>query len=131
MSFYCLKIRYNKIQTHLFYLALAVENDTFQEIVRRVVEVAHPDKVILFGSAARGETGYDSDIDLLVVASEPVHRGHLTEKIYMNLIGLGQAVDIVVVTQADVEKYRNNDYLVIAPALREGKVLYDRESTAA
>jgi len=108
-----------------------MENDTFQEIIRRVVEVAHPDKVILFGSAARGETGYDSDIDLLVVASEPVHRGRLTEKIYMNLIGLGQAVDVVVVTQADVEKYRNNDYLVIAPALREGRVLYERESAAA
>ncbi len=44
------------------------------EIVRRVVEVAHPDRIILFGSVARGEMGPDSDIDLLVVKSGVPHR---------------------------------------------------------
>jgi len=47
------------------------------EIVRRVVEVAHPDRIILFGSAARGDMGPDSDVDLLVVKSGALNRLHL------------------------------------------------------
>jgi predicted nucleotidyltransferase len=43
------------------------------EIVRRVVDAAHPDSIILFGSAARGETGPDSDLDLLVVKTGVSH----------------------------------------------------------
>ncbi len=94
------------------------------DIVRRIVEVAHPERIILFGSAVRGTMTRDSDIDLLVVTSGPAHRGHLTEDIYMNLIGVGQAVDIVVVTPEDVEQYKDSQAVVIAPAVREGKVIY-------
>ena len=94
------------------------------EIIRRIVEVAQPEKIILFGSAARGEMGPNSDLDLLVVKQGDFHRGRLTEAIYMRLIGVGQAVDVIVVTPEDVERYRNSQHLVIAPALREGKVVY-------
>ena len=51
------------------------------EVVRRIVEVAQPEKVVLFGSAARDETNTHSDLDVLVITSRPVHRGHLTEEI--------------------------------------------------
>ena len=43
------------------------------EAVRRAVEVARPIRIILFGSAARGTMGPDSDFDLLVVVPGPVH----------------------------------------------------------
>ena len=94
------------------------------EIIRRIVEVAKPDKIIMFGSAAKGEMGPNSDVDLLVIKSGDIHRGHLTEEIYMNLFGVGQAVDVVVVTPEDVERNRDSFALVIYPALREGKVIY-------
>ena len=94
------------------------------EIVRRIVEVAQPEQIILFGSAARGEMAPNSDVDLLVVKSDVVHRGRLAEAIYMNLIGVGQAVDIIVVTPEDIERYRDAIGLVIEPALREGKAIY-------
>ncbi len=94
------------------------------DIVRRIVEVANPERIILFGSAARGTMTRDSDIDLLVVTRGPAHRGHLTEEIYMNLIGVGQAVDVVVVTPEDVERYKDSHAVVIAPAVRESKVVY-------
>lgn len=93
------------------------------EIIRRVVEVAQPEKIILFGSAARGEMGPNSDVDLLVIKSG-VHRRRLTQAIYVNLFGVGQAVDVVVVTPEDVERYKDSFALVIEPALREGKVVY-------
>jgi predicted nucleotidyltransferase len=101
-----------------------------QEIVRRIVRVAHPEKVILFGSAARGEQGPDSDLDLLVIKAN-VHRRKLAQAIYLEMIGVGQAVDIVVVTPEDIVCYRDALGMVIAPALREGRVVYERDPLPA
>lgn len=105
------------------------ENGQLAEIIRRIVEVAQPEKIILFGSAARGEMGPNSDLDLLVV-KPGAHRRQLAQKIYMNLFGVGRAVDVVVVTPEDIERYRDSHPLVIRPALQEGKVIYERDSEA-
>ena len=102
-----------------------VKQEVLDKIVQRIVAVAQPEKIILFGSAVRGEMGPNSDIDLLVVKSG-VHRRRLAQAIYMNLIGVGQAVDVVVVTPEDIERYKDSFALVIEPALREGKVVYAR-----
>lgn len=109
-------------------LQTCVDSDKLREVILRIVEIAQPDKVLLFGSAARGEMGPNSDLDLLVVKSGAVHRGRLTEIIYENLIGIGQAVDVVVVTPEDIERYGHAFCLTIEPALREGKVVYERKA---
>jgi len=101
-----------------------LDQQILNEIVHRIIEVAHPDKIILFGSAARDQMDANSDVDLLVIKGGNFHRGRLTEEIYMNLFGVGQAVDIVVVTPEDVERYRDSIALIIRPALEEGKVVY-------
>ena len=98
--------------------------DTLNDIIRRVVEVAEPERIILFGSAARGEMNRHSDVDLLVVKDAADLR-RLTAKIYRRLYGVGAAVDIVMVTPQDVERYRDSHALVIKPALREGTVMYE------
>jgi predicted nucleotidyltransferase len=100
-----------------------INQEVLDEIVRRIVEVAQPEKIILFGSAARGEMKPDGDVDLLVV-KPGVHRRRTAQAIYRRLFGVGQAVDIVVVTPEDIERYRDAIGLVIEPALREGKVIY-------
>lgn len=102
-----------------------VKQEVLDKIIRRIVEVAQPEKIILFGSAARGEMGPNSDVDLLVIKSG-AHRRRVAQAIYMNLIGVGQAVDVVVVTPEDIERYRDAFALVIEPALREGRVVYAR-----
>jgi uncharacterized protein len=102
----------------------ALGEEILQKIIRRVVEVAHPERIILFGSAARGEMGPHSDVDLLVIKRGKFHQGNLTGKIYTNLHGVAQAVDVILVTPEQVERYRNTHFLVIAPALREGKEIY-------
>lgn len=94
------------------------------EMVRRVVQVAHPNQVILFGSAARNEMSLNSDVDLLVVVENTAHRRRLAQAIYRNLVGVGFAADIVVITTQDLDRYRENPYTVIRPALEEGRVLY-------
>src|SRR5262249_41802848 len=101
-----------------------VSQEKLELIIKRIVEVAQPEKIILFGSAAREEMGPNSDVDLLVFVQGPVHRRDLGGEIYRNLHGVGEAVDVVVVTPEDVERYGESPALVIAPALKEGKVVY-------
>jgi predicted nucleotidyltransferase len=84
-----------------------VSQEILEEIIRRVVGTAQPERIILFGSAARGEMGPNSDVDLLVVKRGTYDRGRLAEEIYLNLHGVGQAVDVIVVTPELVEKYRD------------------------
>ena len=98
--------------------------EMLQEIIRRIVEVAHPERIILFGSAARGEMGPDSDVDLLIIKSGEYNQSTLESNIYMNLFGVNIAIDIILATPEQVEKYKNINYLVIAPAIREGKEIY-------
>ena len=101
-----------------------VKPSILRDIIRRVVEAAQPDKIILFGSAARGEMGPDSDVDLLVIKGGKFNRWHPTTAIYRHLIGADAPVDVVVVTPDEVERYRDTHCLVICPALKEGKVVY-------
>lgn len=95
------------------------------DLVRRIVEVAQPEKIILFGSVARGEDKPDSDIDVLVV-KDCISRRTLAGKIYQALIGVGRAVDVVVATPEDVEQFGQSPSMVIAPAIREGQLVYAR-----
>jgi predicted nucleotidyltransferase len=94
------------------------------EIVRRIVEVAQPDRIILFGSAAQGKMGPDSDLDLLVIKTGVQHRRHLAQQIYLNLFGIALPVDIIVVTPEDVESHRDAVGTIIGPAIREGTEVY-------
>jgi len=96
-----------------------------KEVTRRIVALANPRRVVLFGSAARGRMSKDSDFDMLVVVKAPVHRRRMAQKIYRGLHGVGIAVDIVVATEADLQKYGSRAGTVLKPALKEGRVLYE------
>ena len=102
----------------------APSQETLNDIVRRIVEVAEPERIILFGSVARGDANRHSDVDLLVVKDGADLR-RLAARIYRRLYGVGAAVDIVMVTPRDVERYGDSHALVIKPALREGTVMYE------
>ena len=101
-----------------------VSDQVLNEIIRRIVETAHPHKIILFGSAVHGKMGPNSDLDLLVVMPSGVHRRNIARSIYRNLIGVGFAVDIIVVTEKDIERYKDNIGMVIKPALEKGRLVY-------
>jgi predicted nucleotidyltransferase len=98
------------------------------ELVRRTVEAAHPARIILFGSAARGEMGPNSDLDILVVMPDGCDRLAVTQALHCKLSGLGIAKDLVVVQASDVEQYGRNPYLIIHSALAEGEELYHAAS---
>lgn len=98
--------------------------DLIEEIVRRVTGAVNPLRVILFGSAARGEMSATSDIDLLIVMPDGTRRRDASRKAYRALSGLGVAKDVIVVTESDVKAFGENPSLVIKPALEEGREVY-------
>ncbi len=102
-----------------------LDESVLREIVRRIVEAVAPEKIILFGSAARGEMGPDSDVDLLVVKSN-VHRRRTAQALHMRLRGVPVAVDLIVAAPEDLEKHKETLGLIYRPALKEGKVIYGR-----
>ena len=101
-----------------------LDQGTLEDIVRRIVEVAQPEKIILFGSAARGSMGRNSDVDLLILKGGE-DALDLMARIYGNLHGVGAAVDAIVAAPEDVERFKDSHALVFKPALREGRVIYE------
>src|SRR5438105_5721013 len=83
------------------------------DIVDRIVQVAKPEKIVLFGSAARGTMGPDSDYDLLVIKKGKFNHWRVLDSIYSQLRGCGVPVDVVLATPEHVERYRNSFCLVI------------------
>jgi uncharacterized protein len=104
------------------------EPAVLDELVRCIVESVHPLRIILFGSAARGEMGPNSDLDVLVVMPDGCDRLAVAQTLHCRLSGLAIAKDLVVVQASDVEQHGRNPYLIIHSALAEGKELYHAAS---
>ncbi len=106
------------------------EGKTLEEwlpsVVERVVERCDPLKVILFGSLARGEANYDSDVDLLVVFEhvELENKRDLAVDISRAIVGV--PVDVIVTDVDEIERQGHIVGTVLRPALREGRVVYER-----
>ena len=98
--------------------------EIIEEIVKRVTSAVHPLRVVLFGSAARGEMGPESDVDLLIVVQDGTSRRDASRKAFRALSGLGIPKDVIVVTESDVKEFGENPSLVIKPALEEGREVY-------
>lgn len=107
-----------------------VTDAVVDQMVRAIVEAIDPEQVILFGSRARGTNRANSDVDLLIVHSEQfgggTSRHRETVRAYEALSGLGVAKDILVYSRPEVEYWRDSLNHVVARALREGRVLYER-----
>jgi predicted nucleotidyltransferase len=94
---------------------------TLEAVLERIVAVAKPDRVILFGSAARGTAGPHSDLDFLVIKHGVTSRRRLAQTIYRALVGIRASIDVVVVTPEDVESLKDGVGTIVGPAMREGR----------
>jgi len=103
-----------------------VSEETLKEVTRRLVDGFHPDKIILFGSQARGTADEKSDVDLLVICPVKNNRRNLILGMYNALKGMILATDIVVITPKEFELDRHIPGTIARPAWLEGKILYER-----
>lgn len=95
-------------------------------MVRRIVKVATPEKIILFGSHATGHARPGSDVDLLVVARVKDSPRKKATEIDVALLGIPLAVDTVVVTPEQIKKWREVPGGIIHAAVSQGRTLYDQ-----
>jgi predicted nucleotidyltransferase len=102
----------------------AVFAEVVPDMTRRIVDAVHPVRVILFGSAARGQMGPDSDLDVLVVVSDDADQNQVSKDIYRSLRGLGFATDALVIGESDLSLHGDDPWLVYRKVLAEGKELY-------
>ncbi|MFQ5813640.1 MAG: nucleotidyltransferase domain-containing protein [Anaerolineae bacterium] len=104
------------------------QSQRLQAIVETIVQVARPERVILFGSRATGMAQSESDYDFLVVVRGIRNEREVSRRIYRALLDkrVGAAVDVVVVNTGTLEQHKESPFYVYRQALQEGKVFYDR-----
>lgn len=103
-----------------------ISEPLLQTIVQRILAAGQPQKIILFGSQARGKAGRDSDYDLLVIENSNQPRYRRAVAYRRALKDLGTSKDIVVWTPSEIAEWQNVSNAFITAALREGVVLYER-----
>jgi len=104
---------------------MGVDESLIKEIVRRILSVADPVKIILFGSAAAGEMTGDSDIDLLVVEHDIMDRRGEYVRIRRALRGMGFPFDIILISAQWFEESKDVIGGIAYPADKQGKVIYE------
>ena len=96
-----------------------------KEMVRRLVAEFKPLKIILFGSQAWGKPGPGSDVDLFVIVEKSeLPRARRAARAHQCLQDLGFPKDILVRTQAEVDKYKSVYASLECQVLEKGKILY-------
>jgi predicted nucleotidyltransferase len=99
---------------------------TLAEIIRRILAAGEPQKIVLFGSRARGDARADSDYDLLLVEPSELPRHKRAARYRRALAGLAGAKDILVWTPDEVAQWRDVPNAFVTTAVQEGVVLYER-----
>jgi predicted nucleotidyltransferase len=104
---------------------MGVDETLLNEIVRRVLSVARPDRIILFGSAAAGQMTKDSDLDLLVVEPVLANTHDRSVEIRGALGDIGYPVDVVVMRTERFERTKRVIGGIAYPANKYGRVIYE------
>ena len=105
--------------------AMGIDESLVNEIVRRILNVASPDKIILFGSAVTGPMTPDSDIDLLVVEQDPGDRREEYVRLRRALRGMEYPFDIIFISTEWFQESKDVVGGIAYPADKQGKVIYE------
>lgn len=98
--------------------------DEIQEITKQIIEKYHPEKIILFGSAARGETDSGSDADFLIIKQDTPHYGADRIRELSRIIKRNIPVDFLIYRPGEFNKRVEMGDPFLKSILKEGKVLY-------
>jgi predicted nucleotidyltransferase len=105
------------------------DDELLKLITTRIEEAIRPQKIILFGSWARGERDAHSDIDLLIVQESELPRPQRYSQVRRLFWGMGLAMDILIYTPEEFARYQSVPGSFTHTVAREGKVLYARPGT--
>ena len=103
---------------------MPVSQETIRGVAQRIGEAARADRVVLFGSHARGEAREDSDVDLLVVSQSDLPRHKRSRALYALFDPYPFPMDIIVYTPAEIAQALNSPASFVASVLAEGREVY-------
>jgi predicted nucleotidyltransferase len=115
----------NGCLNRVLFWKMGIDEGLIHEIVRRVLNVARPDRIILFGSASTGRMTSDSDIDLLVVEPAPANTRQESVRIRRSLGNLGFPFDVIVISKQRFEETKTIFGGIAYPAHKYGRVIYE------
>lgn len=99
---------------------------TKEEIKNRLISRFNPEKIILFGSYARGSANEKSDVDLLLISEVKYDRYKMMTDVLRNLGKMKYAFDVVILTKKEYDDSKIIPGTVARYAFREGKIIYER-----
>lgn len=105
-----------------------ISQELLKKTIDRILSLSDPEKIVLFGSHARGDAGEGSDVDILIIKESNIPRYKRGVPFRLKLKGLFPSKDIVVYTPEEVEEWSEVPNAFITTILREGKVLYEKGS---
>ena len=100
-----------------------------EEAIKRIISTFEPERIFIFGSYAKGTANEDSDLDILIEFKEVEHKRKLAIQIRKLFYDFPIAKDILVISQDKESKYKQKKWSIYYHALKEGKLVYEREST--
>jgi predicted nucleotidyltransferase len=103
-----------------------ITQDVMDRVIETISAAFHPRRIVVFGSQARGDADADSDLDLLVEMETAVSRREQARRIRRVFDPYPCPMDIVVYTPAEVERWAQAPASLVATALREGRIVYER-----
>lgn len=113
------------IESNIWIEIIMAEQIIINQIVKAVLSVIVPDKIILFGSQAYGNPSKSSDYDILIIKDGLQNHYELLKKLYRNMIEVDAAVDIILKDTQEVEESKQRVVSVVKEALIKGTVIYE------
>lgn len=101
-------------------------DNKLKEIIKRIVDGADPDKIILFGSRAKENDRECSDYDICILKKDVTHKRKLAQKIYHKLFGVDASVDVIVETPEKFNELKDKWFLVYGEIAKSGSVMYEK-----
>ena len=105
-----------------------VDRELIDDVVQRIVNRFHPERVVLFGSQARGDAGPESDMDLFVEMKSDLRPIERAQQIHRFFGSRPWGLDVFVYTPDEVQAKRGDVGDLLAYVDAEGVVLYDRHA---
>jgi predicted nucleotidyltransferase len=103
-----------------------IEISQINEIVNRIAVNYNPEKIILFGSYARGNFSDKSDLDFILVKDTPIPKHKRGLEVRRLFYRLAIPMDFKIYTSSEFKEELSNQYSFLSSAIKESKVLYER-----
>ena len=101
-------------------------DNKLKEIIKRIVDGADPNMIILFGSRAKEKNKECSDYDICILKKDVTNKRKLAQKIYHKLFGVGASVDVIVETPEKFNELKDKWFLVYGEIAKSGSVIYEK-----